>query len=100
MPRFSPLCLLLAGLLLTAPLAVAPVLAQEEPAAGESETGPDGEAESPRPAPPGRPGLPLPRFVTLRADPVNLPTGPGRTDERRGGKEACGTRQTRWAADT
>src|SRR3546814_10340492 len=46
MPRFSPLCLLLAGLLLTAPLAVAPVLAQEEPAAGEAETGPDGEARS------------------------------------------------------
>src|SRR3546814_2683908 len=77
MPRFSPLCLLLAGLLLTAPLAVAPVLAQEEPAAGEAETGPDGEAESARPAPPGRTGLPLPRFVTLRADEVNLRTGPG-----------------------
>src|SRR3546814_5553681 len=61
MPRFSPLCLLLAGLLLTAPLAVAPVLAQEEPAAGGAETGPDGEAESARPAPPGRTGLPLPR---------------------------------------
>src|SRR3546814_11017088 len=72
MPRFSPLCLLLAGLLLTAPLAVAPVLAQEEPAAGEAETGPDGEAESARPAPPGRTGLPLPRFVTLRADEVHL----------------------------
>src|SRR3546814_20543597 len=69
--------LLLAGLLLTAPLAVAPVLAQEEPAAGEAETGPDGEAESARPAPPGRTGLPLPRFVTLRADEVNLRTGPG-----------------------
>src|SRR3546814_2699641 len=63
MPRFSPLCLLLAGLLLTAPLAVAPVLAQEEPAAGEAATGPDGEAESARPAPPGRTGSPLPRFV-------------------------------------
>src|SRR3546814_14907377 len=69
--------LLLAGLLLTAPLAVAPVLAQEEPAAGEAETGPDGEAESARPAPPGRTVLPLPRFVTLRADEVNLRTGPG-----------------------
>lgn len=30
-----------------------------------------------RPAPPGRTGLPLPRFVTLRADEVNLRTGPG-----------------------
>ena len=30
-----------------------------------------------RPAPPGRTGLPLPRFVTLRANEVNLRSGPG-----------------------
>jgi SH3-like domain-containing protein len=74
MPRFFALTLLLAGLLLAAPAAVAPAGAQEAPAA---ETGPSGEGESDRPAPPGRTGLPLPRFVTLRADEVNLRTGPG-----------------------
>ncbi|MEQ8355582.1 MAG: SH3 domain-containing protein [Kiloniellaceae bacterium] len=35
------------------------------------------QSEAGRPAAPGRTGLPLPRFVTLRADEVNLRTGPG-----------------------
>jgi SH3-like domain-containing protein len=52
--------------------------AQEASAAeGSEEAGPPGEGEAARPAPPGRTGLPLPRFVTLRADEVNLRTGPG-----------------------
>ena len=45
-------------------------------ATGENAPGAAGEAAQ-RPAPPGRTGLPLPRFVTLRAAEVNLRTGPG-----------------------
>ena len=42
------------------------------------ETGAEKPSESlARPAPPGRTGLPLPRFVTLRASEVNLRSGPG-----------------------
>lgn len=82
MPRSFALLPLLAGLLVAAPVlegeaAIAAVRAQEAPAAGKAETGPSGEEPSGRPAPPGRTGLPLPRFVTLRADEVNLRTGPG-----------------------
>lgn len=68
--------LLLAGLLAAAPPAALPAAGQEPPA-GEAEAGPSGEAAGDRPAPPGRTGLRLPRFVTLRADEVNLRTGPG-----------------------
>jgi len=74
-PRF-PIRLLSAACLAAVVIWVSPGgagLAQEaapqEPA--------DGAADSERPAPPGRTGLPLPRFVTLRADEVNLRTGPG-----------------------
>lgn len=75
MPRFLPFAaLILAGLALAGPAAPA---AQEPPAADEAEAGPSGEAAADRPAPVGRTGLPLPRFVTLRADEVNLRTGPG-----------------------
>jgi len=57
-----------------------PALAQEEPAREEPMEAPSGEAapeDAARPAPPGRTGLPLPRFVSLRAEEVNLRTGPG-----------------------
>ena len=77
MPKILPRLLLLAGLV----AAALPAAGQEPPpgseAGGEPESGPSGEATSDRPAPPGRTGLPLPRFVTLRADEVNLRTGPG-----------------------
>ena len=76
MPRFLPLF----ALLLTAAMlaggglaAAAPALAQEEAAEAE----PAGESDAEQPTPAGRTGLPLPRFVTLRADEVNLRTGPG-----------------------
>lgn len=47
------------------------VVAQTDREAGsESETAPEAER-------PGRSGLPLPRFVSLRASVVNLRTGPG-----------------------
>src|SRR5512138_1583238 len=75
MPRILSLAaLFLASLALAEP---APLAAQESPAAGEAESGLSGEAPGDRPAPAGRTGLPLPRFVTLRADEVNLRTGPG-----------------------
>jgi SH3-like domain-containing protein len=74
-PR-CPICLLPAACLAVVVLwmsAGGVGLAQEgEPEAPATELS-DGE----RPAPPGRTGLPLPRFVTLRADEVNLRTGPG-----------------------
>jgi len=80
-PRF-PIRLLSAACLAAVVLWVSPGgagLAQEaapqEPALQEPT---DGAADSERPAAlPGRTGLPLPRFVTLRADEVNLRTGPG-----------------------
>lgn len=74
MPRFLSLPAALWGALLAALLLWAgPLPAQE---AGEGLGG--GEtAEVERPPPPGRTGLPLPRFVTLRADEVNLRIGPG-----------------------
>lgn len=78
MLRNLALTLLPVGLLLAGLLPATPSFAQEapgEPAGAES--GPSGEAESGRPATPGRTGLPLPRFVSLRADEVNLRTGPG-----------------------
>jgi len=64
-----------AGLLL---LALVLCLAPQTPAPAQDQ-GPEeaGAAEAARPAPPGRTGLPLPRFVTLRASEVNLRTGPG-----------------------
>lgn len=53
-------------------------LAQEAEPQGPAEGAPAaGAADAERPAPPGRTGLPLPRFVTLRPDEVNLRTGPG-----------------------
>lgn len=88
MPRFLPLSALLSAALLAAVLvlgggliAAGPTQAQEEPAEGEADAAAGGEAagvgDAGRPAPPGRTGLPLPRFVTLRSDEVNLRTGPG-----------------------
>jgi SH3-like domain-containing protein len=77
MPRFLPLfALLLAAAMLAGGglAAAAPALAQEEEAA---EAEPAGESDAEQPTPAGRTGLPLPRFVTLRADEVNLRTGPG-----------------------
>lgn len=50
----------------------------QEAAEGASEGGGTAATQTEqRPAPPGRTGLPLPRFVTLRADEVNLRIGPG-----------------------
>jgi len=83
MPRIFPrpalhlAGLLLAALLVAGPPVVARGLAQEEPAANGTESAPSEEGAGDRPAAPGRTGLPLPRFVTLRADEVNLRTGPG-----------------------
>ncbi len=75
-PSFALSVLALAALLAPAATlpAAAPARAQEAPAAVAAAATEDPEA---RPAPPGRTGLPLPRFVTLRADEVNLRTGPG-----------------------
>ena len=61
-------CLLLTALWSLAP--PAPAMSQESEAQAVPQAGP-------RPAPPGRTGLPLPRFVTLRASEVNLRSGPG-----------------------
>ncbi len=50
------------------------------PAGDQAEDQADDPAENQaggRPAPPGRTGLPLPRFVTLRSGEVNLRIGPG-----------------------
>ena len=49
-------------------------LAQET---GQAEPGTTLPSAAERPPPPGRTGLPLPRFVSLRAAEVNLRTGPG-----------------------
>ncbi|NIA72182.1 SH3 domain-containing protein [Pelagibius litoralis] len=47
-------------------------------AVAQQETAERGKPEaSQRPPPPGRTGLPLPRFVSLRASEVNLRSGPG-----------------------
>ena len=84
MPRLRPLptrlTLLLAGLTLGLALGAPvgadnPAVAQTEGSAAEAEGGAAGDAE--RTAPAGRTGLPLPRFVSLRAAEVNLRTGPG-----------------------
>ena len=67
---FSVLLLVLLPVLLWPALVAGPAAAQEK--------GPQAAAEeSRRPTPPGRTGLPLPRFVTLRAAEVNLRSGPG-----------------------
>ena len=57
--------------------AAPPLQAQEAAQAAAQESPQASAAEADRPAPPGRTGLPLPRFVTLRADEVNMRTGPG-----------------------
>ncbi len=49
----------------------------QEAAGGAAQDGGTDAPAQERPAPPGRTGLPLPRFVTLRADEVNLRIGPG-----------------------
>ncbi|MGF1630493.1 MAG: SH3 domain-containing protein [Kiloniellaceae bacterium] len=88
MPRLLPLSALLPAALLAALLvagggliAAGPALAQEEPAEEDADAAAAGEAggagDAERPTPPGRTGLPLPRFVTLRSGEVNLRTGPG-----------------------
>ncbi|MGF1595182.1 MAG: SH3 domain-containing protein [Kiloniellaceae bacterium] len=79
LPRAAGLAALLACWLV---VAAGPALAQSDGAAegGTAAAGEAGEMTEGgdlRPAPAGRTGLPLPRFVTLRADEVNLRTGPG-----------------------
>jgi SH3-like domain-containing protein len=80
MPRLSrvlpPLAAVLLGLAL---IAGAPALrpAQAQDATPDRAAAAQEQTQPARPAPPGRTGLPLPRFVTLRADEVNLRTGPG-----------------------
>ncbi|WP_193366664.1 SH3 domain-containing protein [Pelagibius marinus] len=54
-----------------------PARVQEAPEGASQGGGEETQAPPGRPAPPGRTGLPLPRFVTLRADEVNLRIGPG-----------------------
>jgi SH3-like domain-containing protein len=67
---------LLLGLVLGASVAADnPAAAQTDGSAAEVDGGTLGDAE--RAAPAGRTGLPLPRFVSLRAAEVNLRTGPG-----------------------
>ena len=69
--RIRTICLLAAGLLLMQ----VPAAAAQDPGAPAGDAGrakPARQAERP-----GRTGLPLPRFVSLRADEVNLRTGPG-----------------------
>ncbi|WP_299397619.1 SH3 domain-containing protein [Pelagibius sp.] len=63
--------LALAGLATLAPSLAAPAAAEDTTAVTAS------QAEAARPSPPGRTGLPLPRFVSLRASEVNLRSGPG-----------------------
>lgn len=74
MPRPPYLPAALSGVLMATLLVWADPLPAQE--AGESLQGSE-TADTGRPPPPGRTGLPLPRFVTLRADEVNLRTGPG-----------------------
>ena len=57
-------------------LAAALLLAQAPPTAAQDPANPPAEAAR-QTERPGRTGLPLPRFVSLRADQVNLRTGPG-----------------------
>ena len=63
--------LALAGLAALQPPLAAPAAAEDTATATAS------QAEAARPSPPGRTGLPLPRFVSLRASEVNLRSGPG-----------------------
>ncbi len=70
MPKVSFRLFALAPAVLIALLWATPVLRAEEPQTLENET-------TTRPSRPGRTGLPLPRFVSLRAGEVNLRTGPG-----------------------
>jgi len=73
----AALLLGLAPVLATVPPARAQEAVEAAPPAapdGTLEAGGEGDAH---PTGPGRTGLPLPRFVTLRADEVNLRTGPG-----------------------
>jgi SH3-like domain-containing protein len=86
LPRAAGLALLLACWLVVAGSAAAqqegaPDGAPESTTNGEAaaagETGGADEDGELRPAPAGRTGLPLPRFVSLRAEEVNLRTGPG-----------------------
>ena len=71
MTALTARCALVALLALGGLLAPGPAAAQETLSQGGS------TVEVPRPPPPGRTGLPLPRFVSLRADEVNLRSGPG-----------------------
>ncbi len=69
--HIATICALAAALLLQTP----PATAQDSGAPAPGTTEP---AETKRQAErPGRTGLPLPRFVSLRANEVNLRTGPG-----------------------
>lgn len=72
--------LLLGAALLSAgvPAVTAPASAQESQSQSQSQSQTMGRSESTAPAAPaGRTGLPLPRFVSLRAAEVNVRTGPG-----------------------
>lgn len=87
LPALSPLLIRVILMGVAAPLPFTPLpftplpgtaLAAQE---GEAKGG-DGEAEKAKPHPKGVPkstGLPVPRFVTLRAAEVNVRTGPGRS---------------------
>ncbi|WP_340116485.1 SH3 domain-containing protein [Pelagibius sp. 7325] len=79
-PLPNRLPLLFPGLLLGVVLGAAvaaghPAAAQTDDPATETDAGRVGDTEHVAPA--GRTGLPLPRFVSLRAAEVNLRTGPG-----------------------
>ena len=67
--------LALAGLVGLSPPLAAPAAAEDTVATAEDTAA--SQAEAARPSPPGRTGLPLPRFVSLRASEVNLRSGPG-----------------------
>ncbi|MEO3427723.1 SH3 domain-containing protein [Pelagibius sp. CAU 1746] len=79
MPRLLPLAAFAWSALFTVLLIwgwSAPAWPQEAAGSAAGSGGAGSQAQG-RPAPPGRTGLPLPRFVTLRADEVNLRIGPG-----------------------
>ena len=68
---------LAAALVLAGLVALPATLAVPAAAAEDTAAAPASQAEAARPSPPGRTGLPLPRFVSLRASEVNLRSGPG-----------------------
>ena len=67
----------LSACLLAILLAIALTTLPRQTAAQEQDRGAEAAASDPGQAVPGRTGLPLPRFVTLRSGEVNLRSGPG-----------------------